>query len=126
MEFFNNITGKNALEKMDHTAAEMEQVYAAFATRMIEILDKEERLDIAQKQLDERLSRFSVDRWSADLQSCRASHEQLEKRIANTEREKSRLGGEVRKLQRKVVLAVGTASVAILLGLGAGLVAVLG
>jgi chromosome segregation ATPase len=39
-----SITGRDALARMDATAQEMERVYVAFATRILEVLDKEERL----------------------------------------------------------------------------------
>ena len=71
MGWYGDITGKNALAKMDLAAAEMEQVYAAFATRMIEILDKEERLDATQRALVELLNRFDGTRWHDEIERLR-------------------------------------------------------
>lgn len=59
MGFIDNLTGKEALEAMNRNIGEMEQVYAAFATRMIEILDKEERLDRSIAELKQILDGLS-------------------------------------------------------------------
>lgn len=55
MGMMDAVTGKRALERMEATAAEMERVYTAFATRMVEILDKEERLRGTAARLEDGL-----------------------------------------------------------------------
>ncbi len=117
MAWTDSITGKTALEKMDQTAVEMEQVYAAFATRMIEILDKEERLDKAQRLLNERLDRFDIDRWHADQQNCNASHIKLEAQIAHGKQERTTLEGKLADLRLRLTWVAVATGAAYLFGL---------
>jgi hypothetical protein len=65
MGFLDNITGKATTDKVDVFAARMEDVYAAMATRMVEILDKEERLRQTQAQLDEALRWVNPTAWES-------------------------------------------------------------
>lgn len=51
MKVVDDITGKNALKKVDATAAEMERIYTALATRVMEVLDRQEQLATKQSEL---------------------------------------------------------------------------
>ena len=52
MEFLDNLTGKQTAKKVDDFTKRMEEVYTAMATRIVEVLDKEERMRADLMRLD--------------------------------------------------------------------------
>ncbi len=94
MGLWGELTGKDAMQKVESFHEEMERVYGAFATRMIEILDKQERIQRrhawikdVQKLTEERLGRaedLCIRLERSELGGMVADQEALESSLFKT------------------------------------------
>ena len=85
MEFWRDVSGKTLETKLCHSMNELEQVYTAFATRMIEILDKEERLQETQERLNRTLASLDRAQLLTIQQDVSTQVQKVEQRLSHSQ-----------------------------------------